>query len=128
MKALIVANEFLESEVCELMRAVSHAYAREEGSRLTPADSTWSQAMADLTYFVALPFIATDDGIAAGVYKQRPQRLIRSRIRVGVADPGVPMSLDVTLAEYSSIKDWSTRKVAASVVCRARLRQVSTLS
>ena len=28
LKALIVANEFLESEVCELMQAVSHAYAR----------------------------------------------------------------------------------------------------
>jgi hypothetical protein len=28
LKALIVANEYLESEVCELMRAVSHAYAR----------------------------------------------------------------------------------------------------
>jgi hypothetical protein len=28
VKALIVANEFLESEVCELMQAVSHAYAR----------------------------------------------------------------------------------------------------
>ena len=27
-KALIVANEYLESEVCELMQAVSHAYAR----------------------------------------------------------------------------------------------------
>jgi hypothetical protein len=26
LKALIVANEFLESEVCELMQAVSHAY------------------------------------------------------------------------------------------------------
>jgi hypothetical protein len=26
MRALIVANEFLESEVCELMQAVSHAY------------------------------------------------------------------------------------------------------
>jgi len=26
VKALIVANEFLESEVCELMQAVSHAY------------------------------------------------------------------------------------------------------
>jgi hypothetical protein len=25
VKALIVANEFLESEVCELMQAVSHA-------------------------------------------------------------------------------------------------------
>ena len=28
VKALIVANEFLESEVCELMQAVSHAYMR----------------------------------------------------------------------------------------------------
>jgi hypothetical protein len=28
IKALIVANEFLESEVTELMKAVSHAYAR----------------------------------------------------------------------------------------------------
>jgi hypothetical protein len=26
LKALIVANEFLESEVCELMQAVSHTY------------------------------------------------------------------------------------------------------
>ena len=28
VKALIVANEFLEKEVCDLMQAVSHAYAR----------------------------------------------------------------------------------------------------
>jgi hypothetical protein len=28
LKALIVANELLESEVCELMQAVSHAYVR----------------------------------------------------------------------------------------------------
>ena len=28
VKALIVANEFLESEVSELMKAVSQAYAR----------------------------------------------------------------------------------------------------
>jgi hypothetical protein len=28
VKALIVANELLESEVCELMQVVSHAYAR----------------------------------------------------------------------------------------------------
>jgi hypothetical protein len=27
-RALIVANEFLESEVAELMKAVSHAYVR----------------------------------------------------------------------------------------------------
>jgi hypothetical protein len=28
LKALIVANEYLESEVCELMQAVSQAYRR----------------------------------------------------------------------------------------------------
>jgi hypothetical protein len=28
VKALIVANKFLETEVCELMQAVSHAYIR----------------------------------------------------------------------------------------------------
>jgi hypothetical protein len=28
VKALIVANEFLEKEICDLMQAVSHAYAR----------------------------------------------------------------------------------------------------
>jgi hypothetical protein len=28
IKALLVANEFLESEVTELMKAVSHAYVR----------------------------------------------------------------------------------------------------
>jgi hypothetical protein len=28
LKALIVANEFLESEVCELMQAVSRAFVR----------------------------------------------------------------------------------------------------
>jgi hypothetical protein len=28
VRALIVANEYLESEVCDLMQAVSHAYAR----------------------------------------------------------------------------------------------------
>ncbi len=37
VKALIVANEFMESEVCELMHAVSHAYARED-LRPIPAD------------------------------------------------------------------------------------------
>ena len=28
VRALIVANEYLESEICDLMQAVSHAYAR----------------------------------------------------------------------------------------------------
>jgi stage V sporulation protein SpoVS len=28
VKALLVANEYLEAEVCDLMQAVSHAYVR----------------------------------------------------------------------------------------------------
>jgi hypothetical protein len=28
LKAMIVANEYMEAEVCELMQAVSHAYTR----------------------------------------------------------------------------------------------------
>jgi hypothetical protein len=28
--------------------------------------SCWSQAMAEITYYVALPFVAADDGVAAG--------------------------------------------------------------
>src|SRR2546422_11525835 len=28
--------------------------------------SSWSQTMAEVTYFVALPFVAAEDGIAAG--------------------------------------------------------------
>ena len=28
LKAMIVANEFLETEICELMQAVSRAYVR----------------------------------------------------------------------------------------------------
>src|SRR5438105_13869711 len=60
VKALIVANEFLESEICDLMQPVSHACAWkiQELHRLN--------AMADVTYYVALPFIATAGGIAAG--------------------------------------------------------------
>ena len=35
LKAMIVTNEFLESEVCELMQAVSHADVRQGLQRLT---------------------------------------------------------------------------------------------
>jgi hypothetical protein len=44
LKALIVANEYLESEVCELMQAVSRAYARAEDSKPIPADTRLSRS------------------------------------------------------------------------------------
>ena len=39
IRALIVANEYLESEVNELMKAVSHAYVRERPSLLAKQTS-----------------------------------------------------------------------------------------
>lgn len=36
IRALIIANEYLESEVGELMKAVSHAYTRGRFSSWTP--------------------------------------------------------------------------------------------
>jgi hypothetical protein len=62
IRALIVANEFLESEASELMKAVSHAYARGRFQTY----SGYERTMGEVTYFVALPFVAADDGIAAG--------------------------------------------------------------
>jgi len=59
VKALIVANDFLESEVCELIQAVSHAYVRRR-FRLTQ-----DECHGRVTYFVALPFVASDHGVAA---------------------------------------------------------------
>jgi len=45
LKALIVANEFLESEVCELMQAVSHAYARGTRAVVSWAESSISEGL-----------------------------------------------------------------------------------
>jgi hypothetical protein len=61
--ALIVANAFLEAQVAELRAAVSTGYSR--------ADTRWSAIARsdfamDVTYYVALPFVAADDGVAAG--------------------------------------------------------------
>ena len=53
IRSLIVANEFLEFEVREILSAVSAAQA---------GDSE----MSKLTYFVALPFAAIDGGLAPG--------------------------------------------------------------
>jgi hypothetical protein len=62
IRALMVANDYLEFEVSELMKAVSHAYVRGKFQTYSGQEQT----MADVTYFVALPFVAADDGIAAG--------------------------------------------------------------
>jgi hypothetical protein len=46
----------------ELMKAVRHAYLRGRFHTY----SGWERTMAEVTYFVALPFIAAEDGVAAG--------------------------------------------------------------
>jgi hypothetical protein len=62
IRALIIANNYLELEVSELNKAVSHAYVRGRFRTYTGQE----RSMAEVTYFVALPFVAADDGIAAG--------------------------------------------------------------
>jgi hypothetical protein len=62
VKALIVANDFLEAQREELRSKVSAGYAR---GRLPPARAQGVAAM-DVTYYVALPFVPSDNGVAAG--------------------------------------------------------------
>src|SRR5229473_2698077 len=62
IRALIVAYDYLETEVGELMKAVSHAYTRGRFHTY----SGYERPMAEVTYFVALTFLAAEDGVAAG--------------------------------------------------------------
>ena len=66
IKALIMANEYLETELQELQAAVSCgcAPALQQRRRLTRAShrQTWSNTMADVTYYVAMPFLQDDTG------------------------------------------------------------------
>ena len=68
IKALIMANEYLETELEELQAAIaagcvpakaSHA---EQRRRLKPDQSLERSTMADVTYYVALPFQQDDSG------------------------------------------------------------------
>lgn len=65
VKALIVANSFLEAQVEELRASVSAGYSRGR-SRSRAIARTGTTDMSEMTYYVALPFVAADDGIAAG--------------------------------------------------------------
>ena len=65
IKALIMANEYLESELEELQAAVQCgcAPARCRIPKATPPDQpNRSQTMADVTYYVAMPFLQDDTG------------------------------------------------------------------
>jgi hypothetical protein len=69
VKALIVANEFLESEVCELMQTVSHAYARED-SRLIRVEAMENEK---------------NHGRSNVHFNRRPKRLVsRTRLVMGL--------------------------------------------
>jgi hypothetical protein len=62
VKALLVANDFLEAQLDELRSSVCRLRARPVRSI---AQSHGVIAM-DVTYYVALPFVFADDGVAAG--------------------------------------------------------------
>lgn len=63
LKALIVANGFLEAQVEEL-RALPAI--RAAGSTYRATERIGTTDMPAVTYYVALPFLPSDDGVAAG--------------------------------------------------------------
>ena len=66
IKALIMANEYLETELHELQAAASagRAPARSlrAAGRCRLIDRTGAKTMADVTYYVAMPFLQDDTG------------------------------------------------------------------
>ena len=68
IKALIMANEYLETELQELQAAVSCGCApaqlaqAKQRRRLIDGAQTGSDTMADVTYYVAMPFLQDDTG------------------------------------------------------------------
>jgi hypothetical protein len=62
-KALLVANDFLETELAKLRGKVSKGYAR---GRFSPRENGRTIGMSEMTYYVALPLVAAGDGIAPG--------------------------------------------------------------
>src|SRR4051794_36426459 len=65
VKALLVANGFLEAQVAELRASVSAGYSRRRLD-VRAIGRMGTTEMAEVTYYVALPFVAADDGIAVG--------------------------------------------------------------
>ena len=61
IKALIMANEYLEAELEELQAAIAAGCIRTSRSRRGASSGLtyhhWSNAMADVTYYVAMPFL-----------------------------------------------------------------------
>ena len=74
VKALIVAKGFLERQIEELQAAASTGYSR--GRYEVPRDRKIGTTEMEVTYYVALPFVGADDGIAAGEGRRvlQPQR------------------------------------------------------
>ena len=66
IKALIMANEYLETELEELQAAISAgcvpAQTSEAATRPELERSHRSDTMADVTYYVAMPFLQDDSG------------------------------------------------------------------
>lgn len=62
VKTMLIANDFLEAEADVLRAAVSRMFA---WSAYRAARPQGVRAM-DVTYYVALPFVTADDGVAPG--------------------------------------------------------------
>ena len=63
VKGLLVPNDFLEQQLDELRSKISAGYAR---GRLPTGARSQGVAAMDVTYYVALPFVLADDGVAPG--------------------------------------------------------------
>jgi hypothetical protein len=77
LRITLIANAFLEAEVDRLSAAVSSGFARGKvrkaptlkrlrRTRRTDDVQTAEEASMAVTYYVALPFIRTEDGVAPG--------------------------------------------------------------
>ena len=66
IKALIMANEYLESELQELQAAKPLRRDCRPRKAMLPDPSNLERSMADVTYYVALPFLQDEAGSPVG--------------------------------------------------------------
>ena len=92
IKALIMANEYLETELEELQAAIAAGCVPATNLRMrraTPPDrSSRSEPMADVTYYVAMPFLQDDSGspVAGAAEECQSSTTALRRAETDVAD------------------------------------------
>lgn len=108
VKALIVANDFLEAQLDALRKKVSTGYARGRLPGARQHDNTRMRQMAEVTYYVALPFVFSDDGVAAG----DPAECLSGDARGGALPQAGPCWRHRFLADRGSIQRRLQRRQA----------------